>query len=241
MGRRGSPPASDAELLGAIQVLSADLPTYGYRRIHALLRRQAERDGRPAPNAKRIYRVMKVHGLLLQRHAGEPRRAVTRARWRWPRATPAGRLPVRSPTGWDALCSDRLEIAAENGERVWVACPLHCCDREAMSCVATMAGITGEDVRDLMVAAVEHRFGPVNQLPSLIEWLTDNGNYYVARDTRRFAHEPGLIPKTTPLESLLSNGMAEAFVRTLKRDYVCVSVLPDAESVLRQLPVWLAH
>ncbi|GAB6974628.1 hypothetical protein [Methylobacterium phyllosphaerae] len=67
------------------------------------------------------------------------------------------------------------------------------------------------------------------------------GNYYVARDTRRFAHEPGLIPKTTPLESLLSNGMAEAFVRTLKRDYVCVSVLPDAESVLRQLPVWLAH
>ncbi len=102
--------------------------------------------------------------------------------------------------------------------------------------MATMAGITGEDVRDLMVAAVEHRFGPVNQLPSLIEWLTDNGNYYVARDTRRFAHEPGLIPKTTPLESLLSNGMAEAFVRTLKRDYVCVSVLPDAESVLRQLP-----
>ncbi|GJE04224.1 hypothetical protein GMJLKIPL_6185 [Methylobacterium isbiliense] len=35
--------------------------------------------------------------------------------------------------------------------------------------------------------------------------------------------------------------MAEAFVRTLKRDYVRVSVLPDAESVLRQLPVWLAH
>lgn len=35
--------------------------------------------------------------------------------------------------------------------------------------------------------------------------------------------------------------MAEAFVRTLKRDYVRVSVLPDAESVLRQLPVWLAQ
>ena len=35
--------------------------------------------------------------------------------------------------------------------------------------------------------------------------------------------------------------MAEAFVRTLKRDYVRVSVLPDTESVLRQLPVWLAH
>ena len=34
-----------------------------------------------------------------------------------------------------------------------------------MSFVATTSGITGEDVRDLMVAAVEHRFGRVNRLP----------------------------------------------------------------------------
>ena len=49
------------------------------------------------------------------------------------------------------------------------------------------------------------------------------------------------MPKTTPLESPQSNGMAEAFVRTLKRDYVRVSPVPDAEAVLRQLPLWLAH
>ena len=49
-------------------------------------------------------------------------------------------------------------------------------DREAMSFVATTAGITGEDVRDLMVAAVEHRFGRVNQAQNPIEWLTDNGS-----------------------------------------------------------------
>jgi predicted metal-binding membrane protein len=51
----------------------------------------------------------------------------------------------------------------------------------------------------------------------------------------------GLVPCTTPLESPQSNGMAEAFVRTLKRDYVRVSPVPDAETVLRQLPSWLAH
>lgn len=194
-GRRGRPPAPDAALLGAIQALIADLPTYGYRRVHALLRRQAERDGRSAPNAKRVYRVMKVHGLLLQRHVGG---AETRRH--------EGKVAVATRnTRW---CSDGLEIAAENGERVRVAFALDCCDREAMSYVATTAGITGEDVRDLMVAAVEHRFGAVNQLPSLIEWLTDNGSCYVARDTRRFARELGLIPKTTPLESPQSNGMA---------------------------------
>lgn len=226
--RRGRPPLPDADLLAAIQALVADLPTYGYRRVHALLRRDAEREGRPVPNVKRVYRVMKLHGLLLQRHAGgaETRRhegkvAVTTRNTRW--------------------CSDGLEIAAENGERVRVAFALDCCDREAMSFVATTNGITSEDVRDLMVAAVEHRFGRVNRLPSRIEWLTDNGSCYVARETRRFANEIGLVACTTPLESPQSNGMAEAFVRTLKRDYVRVSPVPDAETVLRQLPAWLAH
>jgi Integrase core domain len=35
--------------------------------------------------------------------------------------------------------------------------------------------------------------------------------------------------------------MAEAFVRTIKRDYVRVSPRPNAEAVLRQLPSWIAN
>lgn len=226
--RRGRPPAPDDDLVAAIRALIADLPTYGYRRVHALLRRQAERGGLPAPNVKRVYRVMKLHCLLLQRHAstGLERRH-------------EGRVAVDARnTRW---CSDGLEIGCDNGERVRVAFALDCCDREAMSFVATTGGITSEHVRDLMVAAVEHRFGAVNRLPATIEWLTDNGSCYVARDTRRFAAEIGLLARTTPLESPQSNGMAEAFVRTLKRDYVRVSPIPDARTVMRQLPVWLTH
>ncbi len=45
--RRGRPPAPDEELVAEIRTLIADLPTYGYRRVHALLRRQAEQDPRP--------------------------------------------------------------------------------------------------------------------------------------------------------------------------------------------------
>jgi putative transposase len=74
-----------------------------------------------------------------------------------------------------------------------------------------------------MVAAVEHRFGLVNRLPVTIEWLSDNGSCYVAGETRRFARDIGLEPRTTPIGSPQSNGMAEAFVRTIKRDYVLVS------------------
>src|SRR5262249_61836221 len=31
------------------------------------------------------------------------------------------------------------------------------------------------------------------------------------------------------------------FVHTIKRDYVRVSPRPDAETVMRQLPAWMAH
>ncbi len=94
---------------------------------------------------------------------------------------------------------------------------------------------------NLMVTAVEHRFGRVNHLPLTIEWLSDNGSCYIAGDTRSFARDIGLEPRTTPIESPQSNGMAEAFVRTIKRDYVRVSPRPDAPTVMRQLSSWFNH
>src|SRR5207248_7896399 len=51
----------------------------------------------------------------------------------------------------------------------------------------------------------------------------------------------GLEPRTTPIESPQSNGMAEAFVRTIKRDYVRVSPCPDAKTVMHQLSAWINH
>ena len=116
---RGRPPLPDAELVADIRMLIAELPTYGYRLVHALLRRQAEKNARAAPNVKRVYRVMKVHGLLLQR--GGERREERRH---------DGRVAVdQRNTRW---CSDGLEIACDNGEKVRVAFALDCCDREAM-------------------------------------------------------------------------------------------------------------
>ncbi|MBW7934758.1 MAG: hypothetical protein H3C62_14355, partial [Gemmatimonadaceae bacterium] len=46
----------------------------------------------------------------------------------------------RSDVGW---CSDSFEIDCDNSERVRIAFALDCCDREAMSWVATTGGIDG--------------------------------------------------------------------------------------------------
>jgi hypothetical protein len=65
-----------------------------------------------------------------------------------------------------------------------------CCDREATSWVATTGGYRGDVVRDVMLAAVERRFGNVPKAPSEIEWMTDSGSGYIV----------GNPPKMSPLE-----------------------------------------
>ncbi len=43
----------------------------------------------------------------------------------------------------------------------------------------------------------------------------------------------------TPVKSPQSNGLAEAFVYTFKRDYVQISPLPDAQTVLKLIGNWI--
>ena len=69
----------------------------------------------------------------------------------------------------------------------------------------------------------------------------DNGSCYVGDGTRRFARNIGLEPRTAPIKSPQSNGRAEAFVRTIKRDYVRVSPRPDAKTVMHQLSASINH
>ncbi|WP_286139150.1 DDE-type integrase/transposase/recombinase, partial [Shigella sp. FC1655] len=85
---------------------------------------------------------------------------------------------------------------------------LDCCDREALHWAVTTGGFDSETVQDVMLGAVERRFG--NELPaSPVEWLTDNGSCYRANETRQFARMLGLEPKNTAVRSPESNGIAE--------------------------------
>ncbi|MBB4000634.1 hypothetical protein GGR04_004514 [Aureimonas pseudogalii] len=43
-------------------------PTYGYRRVTALLNRELRLQGKPTVNAKQVLRIMQHHGLRLKRH-----------------------------------------------------------------------------------------------------------------------------------------------------------------------------
>jgi putative transposase len=217
--------ADDAWLLPLIRELVDGRATYGYRRIGALLNRKLREMGKPSVNHKRVYRIMRQNSLLLARHTGKR-----------PQLPHEGKVvTLRSNLRW---CSDGFEIPCWNGQVVRVAFALDCCDREVISHVATTGGITGEMVRDLMVESVETRFGSMARLPHAVEWLTDNGTCYTATETISFANDMGFISCFTPVRSPESNGMAEAFVKTFKRDYVYLHDRPDAQTVMSKLGQW---
>nr|WP_100847492.1 IS3 family transposase [Pseudomonas baetica] len=225
---RRSRPVNDAELVAEIQQQVSELPSYGYHRVWGLLRRARETQLLPAINVKRVYRVMRDHNLLLERRIKQP--GVPRRH--------ESRIAVQtSDTRW---CSDGFEFRCEDGAKLSVTFALDCCDREAIGWVASPTGYSGDDIRDLMLESVEKRFG--DQLPATpVQWLSDNGSAYTAEQTRLFARQIGLQPVTTPVRSPQSNGMAESFVKTIKRDYVAHMPKPDRETALRNLAIAFEH
>jgi len=231
-GRTERTPAHDAQLLVDIREQIAQLPSYGYRRACALVNRKRAAAGAPRVNPKRVYRVMAGNGLLLPK---APRR-------RQSSRPHEGKVAVEhSDVRW---CSDGFEIKCDSGQTVTATFAKDCCDREVMAWRAWEGkGLPGEPVREMLIEAVEKRFGDVEAIPvdHTLEFLSDNGGAYIADDTRSVARQLGLKPVNTPVCSPQSNGMAESFVNTFKRDYVSRMDLSDATTVMAQLPAAFEH
>ncbi len=248
--RRRYHKAQDAVVVPLIAALVAARSTYGYRRIAALLNRKLRAENAEPINHKRVYRIMRAQNLLLaRRYTERPDRThngkvvTLRSNLRSPMGSNQWRLPAR--------CSDGFEFTCWNGDVIRSAFIIDARDREIIAwCAVANAGISGSDVRDMMLAAVDARFGG-HRAPHSVEMLSElpmiaplvratigDGSPYIARDTRIFTRQLGLKPCYTPVKSPQSNGISGAFVHTLKRDYVNVTPLPDAATVLGLIGGW---
>jgi putative transposase len=144
-------------------------------------------------------------------------------------------ITLFSNTRW---CSDGLEIKCFNGEKVYVAFTLDCHDRECIGVVGSREPLLGTDIQDLMILSVESRF-PLLKTMREIQFLSDRGSIYRAKDTVALGRQLGLKSCFSAAYSPQSNGMSEAFVNTLKRDYVYTNDCFDADAVLEMLPSWI--
>lgn len=217
-------PQEDDALLPIIRRLIDARGSYGYRRITTLLNISLKNEGKSTVNHKRVYRIMKTNGMLLPAFGKKSTRSHD------------GKIiTLRSNTRW---CSDALTLQCQNGDRVHVVFAMDTCDREVLGYIASTIGVDGQAIRDLLTECVEYRFGKVCHLPQSIQWLTDNGPCYTSMETVKFARDMGFDVCTTPSYSPESNGMAEAFVKTFKRDYASFDRLENAFDVMGKLAGW---
>lgn len=212
----------DARVYQQLKSALRERGSYGYRRATVVVNRTFG----TRYNRKRIQRVMRLSGLALavRRRTGSRR---------------PHRGTVAMPGSNQRWCSDKMTIVCWNGELVELVFAVDCHDREALAVVAAARPITGADVRRLMRKAVFARFGAEHP-PEPIQWLSDNEGIYTALETIIAAERLGLTPITTPVASPESNGMAEAFVHTLRRDYLDGTERTNAERILEQTPAWIA-
>lgn len=215
--------AEDRVVTAQIRTVIRTRASYGARRVRALVNREFA----TRYNLKRIQRVMELNGWKLPRTT---RRRTGRAH----------RGLIQRPVSNERWCSDVLEIACWNGEIVQVGFALDCHDREVLAYVAAPRDLCSTDIQQLMQRAVASRFGTGQRPDAPIQWLTDNGSIYTALDTIITAERLHLVPITTPVSSPESNGMSEAFVNTMRRDYFAGADLSTADAVLDQMPAWFA-
>ncbi len=212
--------ADDPAVAAQIREVIRQRGAYGYRRVTAMVNRTFD----TAYNRKRIRRVMEINAWNLPRPG---RRRSGRAH--------TGRI-IRGSSN-ERWSSDTLEISCWNGELVELGFILDCHDREAIAHVAVPRKYRSIDVQQLLTLAVRARFD--SELPAeRVQFLSDNGSIYTALDTVCTAERLGLMPVTTPAYSPQSNGMSEAFVNTLRRDYLDGADRSTAAAVLDQIPGW---
>lgn len=217
-------PLEDQQLLLYIRGITDQRGSYGYRRVTVMLNHRLKSEGKKTVNHKRVYRIMKQNQLLLPAYGKKSTRNHN------------GKIiTLKSNTRW---CSDTFTLQCQNGDRVFVAFAMDTCDREVLGYISSTIGIDGEAIRDLMTECIEHRFGKIKMLSRPIQWLTDNGPCYVSHETVNYARALGFDVCTTPSYSPESNGMAEAFVKTFKRDYASFDKLMNKHEVMSKLSVW---
>jgi transposase InsO family protein len=212
-----APPAGEAELRQALERLAGEWPTYGYRRLTALLRRE----GRPV-NAKRVRRVMAELGI-----AGKAVRRRVRT--------------TDSAHGFPRYPNLVADLVAERPDQVWVADITYVRVRTEFVYLAVLMDVFTRRVRGwelgrsldgsltlaALVRALRGRTPEVHHSDQGVQYAATD---YVTRLTAR-----GVLISMAAVGVPEENGFAERLMRTIKEEEVALTEYQDYADARRQL------
>lgn len=193
---------TDQRLRGLLRTLAEQRPRYGYRRLHALLRRRGER-----VNKKRVHRLYREEGLHLRRQNRRRKRCGPRSVL----------LPCSRPNQRWSL--DFMQDSLGSGRKVRLLNVIDDCTRECL-CIEVSTGFSGLYVTRVLERLCQHRGRPETI-------RSDNGTEFVSTDVQRWAKargikwhyiEPGKPTQNSHIESFNGKLRDECLNRNLWRD-----------------------
>lgn len=198
--RRPARPILDELLAARIRRIIEKHPTFGYRRIWALLRfRQGIR-----VNRKAVYRVLRLKGWFVHQRTVTPRPRVRKRRSR----------ASRSDLRW-AMDVTHVPCGADGWGHL--AAVIDCHDREIVGYEFALRGRAKEAERALEEACIR-RFGTLRPQGETPVVRSDNGLIFQSRRFRRACRDYRLRQEFITPYTPEQNGMIERFFRSLKEE-----------------------
>jgi len=212
----------DEVLAARVQKLIAEFPTYGYRRLWAILR---NRDG-VRVNRKAVYRVLvRKRWLVTQRLVtARPRVQAKRSR--------AGRSNQR----W-ALDVTHVDCGADGWGHL--AAVIDCHDREIVGWEFSLRARAKEAERALESACIK-RFGTLRPEGRTPVVRSDNGLVFQSRRFRAACRDYRLRQEFIRPYTPEQNGMIERFFRSLKEECVWIRSFRCFREAQRAIDRWIA-
>ena len=205
--RRAAPRREQTELRDALQRLALAHRHYGYRRLHALLRREGW-----AVNHKRVLRLMRTDNLLcLRRRAFVP--ATTDSRHPWLVVPNLAR--GMQVTGLDQLWVADITYVRLLEEFAFLAVVLDAFSRRVVGWALEVHLRAA-----LVMAALQMALAARRPQPGQLIHHSDRGAQYACAEYSALLTAHGIQPSMSRVGSPYDNAKAESFMSTLKREEV---------------------
>ena len=203
-----------------IKKLIRKYPTFGYRRIWAMLRRAGVR-----VNKKTVYRIIKAKRWFVTQRVVTPR----------PRA--AGRRSV-APASDVRWAMDVTHIHCGRDGWGHLAGVIDCHDRELIGCEFALRGRAREAERALEEACIA-RFGTLRPTGATPTIRSDNGLIFQSRRFRAACRDYNLEQEFVTPYTPEQNGMIERFFRSLKEECVWQHRFESFDDARRHIMRWV--
>ena len=210
-------------LEGVLQVLIREHPTYGYRRLWALLR---NRLGIRA-NRKRIYRILKAKRWLVHQRVATPR----------PRVKASVSRTTQSDRRW---AMDMTHVDCGRDGWAHLVGVIDCHDRELLGWEFALRGRAKEAERAIEEACIA-RFGTLRPAGETPVVRSDNGLIFQSRRFRAACRDYKLTQEFITPYTPEQNGIIERFFRSLKEECVwqhSFHSFAEAKAAIRQWIEW---